>query len=117
VIPLPVDWDSSKSVDVQIYWAGTATANLNVTFGVSTACLTNNANFASAVTYNTEQTVSALEGTAANSFHSSALSGLTMTGCSPGDLLRIRLIRRVSDPSTNDALFLGASFRYRTTGS
>jgi hypothetical protein len=117
VIPLPVDWDSTKAVDLQIYWAGTATANLAVTFGVSTACLSSNANFAAAVTYNTEQTVSAAEGTAANAFHSTALSSLTMTGCSPGDLLRVKVLRRVSDPSANDALFLGAGLRYRTTGS
>src|SRR5262249_7850970 len=38
-IPLPLDWDSTKSSDLQIYWAGTTTANQNVTFGVSTSCL------------------------------------------------------------------------------
>jgi hypothetical protein len=117
VIPLPGDWDSTRSVDAQIYWAGTSGANLSVTFGLATSCLAAGADFTAAASYNAEQTVSEAEGTAANTFHSTAFSGLTMTGCAPGSLLRLKVLRKASDPSASDALFLGASLRYQTTGN
>jgi len=117
VVALPLDWDNTQPADARIYWAGDTTANLNVTFGIATACLTAGNNFTTAPTYNTEQTVSAAEGTAQFTAQATTLTGLTMTGCSPGDLLRLKITRRVSDSSTSQVYFLGATVTYGVKGN
>lgn len=117
VMALPLDWDNAQAVDARIHWAGDATANLNVTFGIATSCLTAGSVFTAAPSYNTEQTVSGAEGTVQFTAQAATVTGLTMTGCAPGDLLRLKFTRRVSDTSTSQVYFLGATVTYRIRGN
>lgn len=109
-VSLPPDWNSGEAVKFNIYWAGNATGNANVTFEVRTACLSTGTttDLFDAISYNTAQTVTTGEGTVVGQRRVSAISALTMTGCSANDLLQIQVNRDVDDASADGIYFMGA---------
>lgn len=108
---LPSDW--TGDLDLRVFWRSSATSG-NVVWQVQTACTADGETVDPA--WNTAQTITdATQGTA-NRFNTAALSTLTTTGCSAGEMLWLRIIRdpsHASDTLGAVAAFLGAELTYR----
>lgn len=113
---LPDDW--SGNVDIKILFTSTDTTNGNTTkFTVATACRTPSSGSGSTddPTFNTAQTLTYTNGASEVSAALRKLSqtSVTMTGCSAGDLLHLKIGRDVTDSSTATVNFVMAEVKFR----
>lgn len=110
-LALPSDW--SGAIDVKYKWLAAATSG-NAVLAVQTSCV------ADAETddpsWNTASTVTdAAKGTTLQT-NDAAITGVTATGCAPGELMHLRFFRDAdngSDTMTGDVRLLGAEVTLR----
>lgn len=92
-IMLPADWTSVGGVDALFKWKSPTTSG-NVILGISTSCVadgeTNDPSFNSY-----SEVTDATKGTA-NQTNDASITGVTITGCAAGELMHLRIARRLS---------------------
>ncbi len=94
--PLPADWTSTGGLDVQIKWRAISTTANDVRFQISTKCV-GTGTASTAVSFNSAQsTVAVTNLTTTLQWNSSSLTGATLTGCSAGNELFIKVSRDTS---------------------
>jgi hypothetical protein len=119
-LALPADWTTGGGVDVNIYWTTTATSG-NAKWSIATSCtpvdatLTDDQAFNA---YNTATTAAPAGG--ASRVQTSAITGLTMTGCTTAtkNLLHLKLFRDGNDAADTiaaEARIIGVELTYRRT--
>ncbi len=87
-VEIPADWDSSTNPNARILFTqGNANGSQTLTMQIASGCgATDDASFNSLQSFG-----SATSGTTANTQYQETLTGLTMTGCSAGDMMNIKL--------------------------
>lgn len=111
---LPSDW--SGNIDARIIWFTPATGG-NAKWSLSTICTSVSATATDDPAFNTASTVTTAAPTgAANQIQTSSISAITVTGCSAGQLLHIKLFRDGNDAAdtiANTAQFYGLELTLR----
>ncbi|MBI3654090.1 MAG: hypothetical protein HY231_23920 [Acidobacteria bacterium] len=93
---LPADF--TGNIDANIYWTTTATSG-NVKWSLSTSCTATNAAATDDPSFNTASTVTTAAPGTANRVQTSTITNLTITGCSAGKLLHLKIFRDGNDGS------------------
>jgi hypothetical protein len=101
---LPSDWTATGGVDIKYIWSSGSTSTNSVVWTVQTSCVADGEDIANP-SYNAGQTVADANNAAANTRNSASISGITMTGCSAGESLFLKIGR---DP-TNGSDTLAAT--------
>jgi hypothetical protein len=108
---LPDDW--TGSIDAKIKWSTGATSN-STEWDIASGCLTDGTTDATAgPTLNSPNTVTTADSGTANSSNSSAITGLTTTGCAAGRLMYFKISRNNTDSNTVTASLLGVELTIR----
>jgi len=98
-VDIPGNWDSSSTVYAKIYFtqAGNTTAGQTVIMQMATGCssTTDDPSFNAAQTFATATT-----GSTANTPYTETLSSVTMTGCSAGGNMNVKISRSAGDSAT-----------------
>jgi hypothetical protein len=101
-IGLPLDWDSATNPSVSLQLASTdATNGHTVIMQLATACYKGDGSTTDDVAFNAAQSFATvtLNGTASRQWKTT-LSNITMTGCTAGGILKLR-VSRTTDTATN----------------
>lgn len=114
---LPADWTTTGGMDIVLYWTTSATSG-NAKWSVSTACTDVGASATDDPSFNTANTVTTAAPGTANRVQTSAITGLTLTGCTTATkmLLHLKVFRDGNDASDTisaTANFIGAELTYR----
>lgn len=91
---LPADF--SGNIDARIIWFTTATTG-NVKWSLSTICTDVSATATDDPAFNTASTVTTAAPGTANRIQTSSISAVTITGCTAGQLLHVKLFRDGND--------------------
>jgi hypothetical protein len=105
-IGLPADWDTATNPNVRLRLASTdATNGHTVIMQIATACSKGDGSTTDDVAFNTAQSLGTitLNGNA-NRQWDATLTGITMTGCVAGGVLRLQL-SRTTDTATNVEIY------------
>lgn len=105
-IGLPLDWDSATNPSVSLQLASTdTTSGHTVIMQLATACQKGDGTTTDDVSFNTAQSFGTVTlNTTANQAWKTTLSTITMTGCSAGGILRMKL-SRTTDTATNVRIY------------
>src|SRR5882724_11818972 len=107
---LPPGW--TGNVDVEIDWLVTAGGGSNTAkFTVATACSASGATFDPA--FNTANTITSGTVGANNAMNITTQTAITMTGCSAGNVLHVKVGRDNTDTSTATVKVLNVAFTVR----
>lgn len=101
-IGLPLDWDTATNPSVSLQVATTDTTNAHtIIMQIATACGKGDGTTTDDVAFNTAQSFGTVTiNTTANQQWKTTLSNITMTNCTAGGLLRLKL-SRTTDTATN----------------
>jgi hypothetical protein len=110
---LPADF--TGNIDARIIWFTPATSG-NAKWSLSTICTSVSAAATDDPAFNTASTVTTAAPGSANQIQTSSISAVTITGCSAGQLLHVKLFRDGNDAAdtiTNTARFYGLELTIR----
>ncbi len=110
-IALPSDW--AGQVDVKFTWFASATTG-SVVWGVATGCAGDGA--LDDPTFNSFNDVTDIAKGTANQLNDAAMTNITMSGCSTGKLLHLKIARRLSqsaDTMASTARLIGVELTLR----
>ncbi len=110
-IRLPADW--SGSVDVAFKWFGSPTTG-DVVWGIATACAADDE--ANDPSFNSYNDVTDTAKASANFLNDATITGITMTDCAAGEVLHIKIARRLSqagDTMSGTARLIGLELTLR----
>lgn len=108
---IPDDW--TGNIDVKFKWFTSATTG-NVVWQIATACVADGETNDPA--FNTANTVTDAAKATANQLNDATISAITTTGCSPGELMYLKVIRdpqHASDTLAATARLVGIELTYR----
>lgn len=91
---LPADW--SGAIDAKIVWMTTATTG-NAKWSLSTICTATDATETDDPAFNTASTVTTAAAGTASRLQTSAITGVTATGCAASELLHLKIFRDGND--------------------
>jgi hypothetical protein len=114
---LPVDWTTTGGLDIVLYWTTTATSG-NAKWSVSTICTDVAASATDNPAFNTANTVTTAAPGTTNQVQTSAIAGLTTTGCTTATkmLLHLKVFRAGDDAADTiaaTARLIGAELTFR----
>jgi hypothetical protein len=112
---LPADF--TGAIDARIIWFTTATTG-NAKWSLSTICTSVSAAATDDPAFNTASTVTTAAPGVANQIQTSSITGVTITGCSAGQLLHVKLFRDGADAADTiaaTARFYGLELTIRRT--
>jgi hypothetical protein len=108
---LPDDW--TGAIDAKVKWFTSATTN-STEWDIATGCLTDGTTDATAgPTLNSANTQTTTDNGTAKSPASTAITGLTTTGCAAGRLMYFKISRNNADSNTATASLLGVELTIR----
>ncbi len=101
-IGLPLDWDTTQNPYVSLQVASTeTTSGRTINMQLATACAKGDGTTTDDVSFNTAQSLGTITlNTTANQAWKATLNSITMTGCTAGGTLRLKL-SRTTDTATN----------------
>lgn len=108
---IPAGW--TGSVDADLRWAVNGTSQA-AKWTIATVCVATGADILNP-TFNAAQTISTTSGGTANFLTSSTQSAVTMTGCSAGNDLIVKVGRDTTDTSTLTLSLIGVELTLRIT--
>jgi hypothetical protein len=92
--------DFTGSINVRVIWYSGATTG-NVRWDVSTVCTATNGSATDDPAFNTASSITTTVPGSANQITSSSITGLTITGCSAGNLLHLKVFRNGDNDTSN----------------
>lgn len=111
-VALPAGWTGSEDLTFDWY---TSSTSVSGKWTIETVCKAANGDLVGSPTYNSAQTITTTSSSTANGLTRSTQSGVTVTGCSAGNIEIIRVGRDVTDTSTAVHSLLGLELNLGAT--